>query len=186
MLLRVFCLHWLQGTLTWTQSAPYLETLSLINITAPAGTALPVAWGNVSGMDAFPSLKTLQLDNIPAMEGPLPSSWLTGFPALRNLLLKDMPLLGLTVQLGDWVDMMQGNWRWTPPPSVGTEAQLQLSGVGLSGAWPPNVVNNCWYVRGWPCLRFQLKAYKHAWPDLRAAQVMLTMPCSTPDEQLLG
>jgi hypothetical protein len=132
------------GTLTWTQWAPYLQTLSLVNITASAGTALPAAWGNVSGTVAFPSLKTLRLRNIPAMEGPLPSSWLTGFPALRNLLLKDMPLLGATVQLSDWLDMLHVAWRWTPPPSVGTEAQLQLSGVGLSGAWPPNVGSNCW------------------------------------------
>lgn len=132
------------GTLTWTQSAPYLQTLSLVNITASAGTALPAAWGNVSGTDAFLSLKTLQLQNIPAMEGPLPSSWLTGFPALRNLLLKDMPLLGATVQLANWVDMMQVAWRWTPPPSVSEEAQLQLSGVGLSGAWPSNIATFCW------------------------------------------
>jgi hypothetical protein len=138
------------GTLTWTQWAPYLQTLSLWGITAPAGTTLPEAWGNVSGTVAFPALKTLRLWDIPAMEGPLPSSWLTGFPALRSLRLRGMPLLGADIQLGDWLAMMQAAWRWSPAPAPLEAAELQLSGVGLEGPWPASVGTDCWWVgAGW-------------------------------------
>lgn len=125
-------------------NATQLVELSLVNLTMPAGSTLAASWGNVSGTIAFPMLRSLELRAVTNLQGPLPTSWLTGFPQLRSLWMSGMPALGGTVQLSDWLSMLHVPWRLanTSAPSSDSDWQLQLSGLNMTGTIPPAMFTN--------------------------------------------
>jgi hypothetical protein len=126
-------------------AAPQLEELSLINNNWPAGSTLPPAWGNFTGTGAFGNLRVLELAGQSNLGGPLPSTWLTGFPKLRTLQLRNMASLRTTVTLSDWISMLHVPWRWSAVNVSDTrpnDYMLQMHNSGLTGPVPLSMFTN--------------------------------------------
>jgi hypothetical protein len=129
----------------WVVNTTQLEELSLVNVTMSPGSTLAASWGNASGTGAFSKLRYLELRNVTNLQGPLPSSWLTGFPQLRSLWLSSMPALGSTVPLSDWLSMLHAPWRLantSATPSSDYDWQLELADLNLTGTIPPAMFSN--------------------------------------------
>lgn len=136
--------------LGWAVNAPQLEELGLNNIGWPAGSTLPAEWGNYTGTGAFGRLRVLDVSQLGNMAGPIPATWMTGFPQLRTLLVRNMPALRSSVTLSDWISMLHAPGRWSAVNVSDTrpgEYSLQLNNVGLSGVVPLAMFsNNMWVL----------------------------------------
>ncbi len=108
----------------WTAN-PSLQKLTLANLTLPANTPLPTAWATA------PSLAWLELEHLTGIVGGLPASWGSGMPALRVLMMVNMPWL--TPTLANYVAFINQGTRGSMFEGI------KLAGMGLQGTIPPQL-----------------------------------------------
>ena len=132
----------------WAVQLTQLKKLSLVNISMSASNALNPTWGNAG---SFPALQQLELTRIDGLMGPVPSTWKTGLPSLTALRIKEVPQIGATTNLSDWLELVNQAFRGvganatSSTPSVPAGFELELASVNLTGVIPPAMFNNTRY-----------------------------------------
>ncbi|TVU05206.1 hypothetical protein EJB05_48360, partial [Eragrostis curvula] len=132
------CCAWDSGVICSETGRVYLVALFQLNVTAP----IPYAYGDL------PMLQTIQLDTIPGLYGPIPSS----FAKLSHLELLDITSTSITGPLPDFlVSTNLGALTITDsklsrpiPQSLSRLSNLRyidLSGNMLTGSIPPGLLH---------------------------------------------
>lgn len=111
---------------SWTNITS-LQSLVLRNITLQPSVLLPNAWANLL------VLAQLEMDTVKGLAGAIPASWITGFPQLTVLSLRN--LAGLTTTTSAVTQLLGQAARYPGSGRPGMTA-VALSGCNLTGTIP--------------------------------------------------
>jgi len=104
------------------------------SLTFTAAPTLPPEWA------AAPALKLIRLVNIVGLAGGLPATWISGLPALQNLVLDGVS--GLSAALSDYASLITDPVHRTAAGNYTGLTHVQLSRLGLAGPPPASLFTN--------------------------------------------